>query len=44
MANETMTSEDRLWAAIRLEKPDRVPIAPEMSSPAAATLPVGPPA
>ncbi len=26
MARETMTSEERLWAAIRLEKPDRVPI------------------
>jgi uroporphyrinogen-III decarboxylase len=26
MARETMTSEERVWAAIRLEKPDRVPI------------------
>jgi uroporphyrinogen-III decarboxylase len=38
MARETMTSQERLWAAIRLEKPDRVPIAPLMSTPAAATL------
>lgn len=26
MASETMTSEERVWAAIRLEKPDRVPV------------------
>ena len=26
MARETMTSEERVWAAIQLEKPDRVPI------------------
>jgi hypothetical protein len=26
MARETMTPEERVWAAIRLEKPDRVPI------------------
>lgn len=26
MAGETMTSEERVWAAIKLEKPDRVPI------------------
>jgi hypothetical protein len=38
MAKETMTPEERLWAAIRLGKPDRVPIAPLMSTPAAATL------
>jgi uroporphyrinogen-III decarboxylase len=38
MARETMTSQERLWAAIRLEKPDRVPIAPLISTPAAATL------
>jgi hypothetical protein len=38
MAKETMTSEERLWAAIRLEKPDRVPIVPLMSSAGAATL------
>jgi len=25
MAGETMTSEERVWAAVRLEKPDRVP-------------------
>lgn len=27
MSKETMTSEERVWAAMRLEKPDRVPIA-----------------
>lgn len=27
MTRETMTSEERVWAAMRLEKPDRVPIA-----------------
>ena len=26
MAGETMTSQERVWAAIKLEKPDRVPI------------------
>ena len=26
MSKETMTSEERVWAAVRLEKPDRVPI------------------
>jgi hypothetical protein len=26
MAGETMSSEERVWAAIKLEKPDRVPI------------------
>jgi uroporphyrinogen-III decarboxylase len=26
MARETMTPEERVWAAIRLEKPDRVPV------------------
>lgn len=26
MAGETMTSEERVWAAIHLEKPDRVPV------------------
>ncbi|MBC2716148.1 MAG: hypothetical protein HF978_12645 [Desulfobacteraceae bacterium] len=38
MAKETMTSEERLWSAIRLEKPDRVPVAPLMSTAAASTL------
>lgn len=38
MAKETMTSDERLRAAIGLEKPDRIPIAPLMSSAAAATL------
>ncbi len=31
MAKETMSSEERLWAAIRLEKPDRVPVDPLVS-------------
>jgi uroporphyrinogen-III decarboxylase len=26
MAEETMTAEERVWSAIRLEKPDRVPV------------------
>ncbi len=30
MASESMTSEERLWAAIRLEKPDRVPVIPTL--------------
>ena len=38
MAQETMTPEERMTAAIRLEKPDRVPIAPLMCTPAAAKL------
>jgi len=38
MASETMTSKERLWAAIALEKPDRVPVAPLMSSAAPAPL------
>lgn len=28
MTMETMTSEERIWAAIRLEKPDRTPLVP----------------
>jgi hypothetical protein len=31
MAKETMSSEERLWTAIRLEKPDRVPVDPLIS-------------
>ena len=38
MAQETMTPEERMMAAIRLEKPDRVPIAPLMCTPASARL------
>jgi hypothetical protein len=38
MAHETMTPEERVSAAIRLEKPDRVPIAPLMCTPAAGRL------
>ena len=38
MAKETMTSEERLMAAIRLEKPDRVPIAINLDTAPAARL------
>ncbi len=38
MAQETMTPEERVNAAIQLEKPDRVPLAPLMCTPAAARL------
>lgn len=38
MAQETMTPEERMMAAIRLEKPDRVPVAPLMCTPAAGKL------
>jgi uroporphyrinogen-III decarboxylase len=38
MASESMTSEDRLWTAIRLEKPDRVPVVPTLLSEPAAGL------
>ncbi|OGO05466.1 MAG: hypothetical protein A2Y91_03680 [Chloroflexi bacterium RBG_13_54_8] len=31
MARETMTPNERLWAAIRLQKPDRVPVVPTMT-------------
>ena len=30
MASESMTSDERLWSAIRLEKPDRVPVIPTL--------------
>ncbi len=33
-----MTSDERLWAAIRLEKPDRVPVLPTLLGEAAAGL------
>ena len=35
---ETMTPNERLWAAIRLERPDRVPIVPTLLPEPAATL------
>jgi len=38
MSNESMTSEERLWSAIRLEKPDRVPVVPTLLSEPAAGL------
>lgn len=38
MRSETMTPEERVMAAIRLEKPDRVPIAPLLDAAAACTL------
>ncbi len=38
MAQETMTPEERMRAAIELDKPDRVPVAPLMCTPAAARL------
>jgi len=31
MARETMTPSEGLWAAIGLEKPDRVPVVPTMT-------------
>lgn len=30
MAKESMSSDERLWSAIRLEKPDRVPVIPTL--------------
>ena len=38
MTKETMTSDERLWAAIRLEKPDRVPVIPTILPEPAAGL------
>ena len=38
MGRESMTSEERFLTAIRLEKPDRVPVAPQMSTAAAVRL------
>ena len=38
MASESMTPDDRLWAAIRLEKPDRVPVIPTLLPEPAAGL------
>ena len=38
MAHESMTPDERLWAAIRLEKPDRVPVIPTLLPEPAAGL------
>jgi uroporphyrinogen-III decarboxylase len=38
MRQETMTRPERIWAAIGLEKPDRVPIMPLINVPSAARL------
>jgi hypothetical protein len=38
MARETMSPTERLWAAIRLEKPDRVPVVPTLLPEPAAHL------
>ena len=38
MTKETLSSEERFMAAVRLEKPDRVPVAPMVGAAAAATL------
>ena len=38
MAGESMTSDQRLWSAIRLEKPDRVPVIPTLLPEPAAGL------
>lgn len=38
MAQETMTSEERVMAAVSLEKPDRVPIDPALTNHGAARL------
>jgi uroporphyrinogen-III decarboxylase len=38
MAAESMTSDERLWSAIRLEKPDRVPVIPTLLPEPAGSL------
>jgi len=38
MARESMISDERLWSAIRLEKPDRVPVIPTLLPEPAAGL------
>ncbi|RLC95097.1 MAG: hypothetical protein DRI39_01035 [Chloroflexi bacterium] len=38
MAQESMTTNERLWAAIRLEQPDRVPVVPLVTAEPAAHL------
>ncbi len=38
MARESMSSDERLWSAIRLEKPDRVPVIPTLLPEPAAGL------
>ncbi|MBW2712777.1 MAG: hypothetical protein JRC77_03415, partial [Deltaproteobacteria bacterium] len=38
MAQEFMTADERVWAALRLEKPDRVPVIPTLLPEPAAAL------
>jgi uroporphyrinogen-III decarboxylase len=38
MASESLTADERLWTAIRLEKPDRVPVLPTLLPEPAAGL------
>jgi uroporphyrinogen-III decarboxylase len=38
MAQESMTSDERVWSALRLEKPDRVPVIPTLLPEPAAGL------
>ncbi|MCP4037461.1 MAG: hypothetical protein GY733_11030, partial [bacterium] len=38
MANESMTSDERVWAAVRLERPDRTPVIPTLLPEPAAGL------
>ncbi len=38
MSRETMNVEERVWAAINLEKPDRLPVAPDCQPAGAAKL------
>ncbi len=38
MAQETMTPDERVWSALRLEKPDRVPVIPTLLPEPAAGL------
>jgi len=38
MAAESMTCDERHWSAIRLEKPDRVPVIPTLLAEPAAVL------
>ncbi len=38
MTRETMNAEERVWAAIRFENPDRTPVGPHLHGSAAASL------
>ena len=38
MASESMTSDERVWAAVRLERPDRTPVIPTLLPEPAAGL------